>query len=1654
MRTAVISENISFADSMTTSAADMSSNIGESERSSLYQMPVMEERKKMDLVFENGYPKLLIEGEKPIEVEIENEFSLMDVIRMKEGEKEYDEVLEANRRALEKLIKEDPDVAKAFQTKTVKKIKCVEDEEFDEEQFFSNFLALTTKPIRIPKRKRKQNKEEEDINEKRFSYEIPEEILPIGGRRRGRRTRMYRDGKGPKRDHVIVIEFNDGTKLYANKLTIDVLKKIAGYDDEQSHIYSQTAGSKFVEVDGKPKELTPGLIFSQAIAELNQQEKQKKQWQPIIRSQNMIATPIITMTSDGVTIGGSKHRSFLTRPNEKYDDIYTKFMRTVKVGQLDSNKFMHWEGVNFGQNGLKLSNPEGKKISKIFEINQSIDDNGDEDYDEDEYKLHNTRSYNILDDLFNQLGTDPIANISRHESNFHNSDNEQDDFKPSDYYSIDHSLAGYGANQNIPSPFNANPNNPNSGRVQPGFSVSTTTFGDDKSKFNIFENQSYVVKDLIDTSPSLKVFSEIMGDSDNPLLDLISNQEPMTREEIFARHEEGRQKGLEQWRKMDDFDAPHIDNKFDFSGIGRFQAMDPLNNKFRPASPRPMDALKNITSKMDMFNGTTLLPVISEVSFSDFSDTDEIESDVPKESPKVVNEEPQKEFSVVRREPPDLTPAQAARQEAIKEHLTRKDFKGLKDLLTDVGLLDQYGLVDLPRWQPTVNFMTHHQKATNSSQPINIDLEKWINEGAIKSCSSIQSLLDSQLGSAINSQATSQVPSFADFDNAIGESDGSTGSKSRLILSETSSDNVNKISNQSSNEEFNLHPSSNDNSINNILDINKITKEYEIKNLEKLTSTPRNEDGNIQTNQNKNILNNLEGNIDNNHDASNNETNNNIDQNTNENIESQKDNKLTAHETIENVIQENYEIKSAQEVKDITNNSSDKNTAENIENTEKSLYNNNNERIAINQNNVNNMNLPNTNNSKNTNQTEIDNEEEEIEYTEEKEIIDEYGNKKKVTQVVHKKVPRNSIQSRKNDSSQNGQQLNNSNNNTRDLNKPISNDQEDYEKSLFDQIDKEMENELSQQHLKVNRDTPKKLKRENSSKRTPVSKSNIGSTSDIDSILTTQQREENERMKMATSIVGVAPHYSKNNETKSPIHIRGNIRNKPDDNLVVTGDKKVIETKTEEKKKKKNIIIDKHDVIRNRYQNKMKRNLKILKHNSDEKLPIYEEDVRNVDLTKLDAIRKSYDNLLLPLNISGNISEFVEEEEVEEEEEEEWIFSDDEITEEEEVVTETGRVIIKKKTTRSRRSRPSKEKKPEQKKRRARTKRIMKRKPIVINDEEEPTSVPPETKKEEDTPPKIVINQISEGKERRASAASKGELPPIKPDPNRPYFTGVLKTKQNPSQRPQRTLRTNKGRSDTGSKLSRNMSNDSVGQRSHKSIASNGSEKYDLNGMPDIIEESEHHSTRSKGKQPWSKRKSLSKKDETNKKNLTNTDGKNAKSRKPSGLPPTYDAAREFGINKGLTTKHADDDDDALLDQLLKSTTAAEPISSLNQLGGRDIEVKKTLIRQKTPETRNTALGSKVAIFKNEDDFDSLKLIPHNKATEEVASDLFLSNAKILAEKEFGSQTDLLKKPDTKKKQFFMFSKLDISMAPQVFFSHYCPGIWDNKKGKLRRASV
>ena len=54
----------------------------------------------------------------------------------------------------------------------------------------------------------------------------------------------------------------------------------------------------------------------------------------------------------------------------------------------------------------------------------------------------------------------------------------------------------------------------------------------------------------------------------------------------------------------------------------------------------------------------------------------------------------------------------------MKEYLQRNDFKDLRGLLADIGLLDEAGLTEIPRWQPTVNFMTYHQKATNVSKPI------------------------------------------------------------------------------------------------------------------------------------------------------------------------------------------------------------------------------------------------------------------------------------------------------------------------------------------------------------------------------------------------------------------------------------------------------------------------------------------------------------------------------------------------------------------------------------------------------------------------------------------------------------------------------------------------------------------------------------------------------------------------------------------------------------------------------------------------------------------------------------------------------------------------------------------------------------------------
>lgn len=572
------------------------------------------EKQKVELTFEGGWPKLkFVEKEEPIEVEIDNDLFLKDIIRTSH-EPSHDEVLEKNRSTLSQILLDDPDVAQAIQTRKVKKITRVSSADLEDDTFYDYFLSLDVKHI---PNKKKPKKRPASPREPRHYEEKLERIKPIGNRKK----------KNPVQNrHYIIIQFENGQSMKTTEFTIEMLNRLAQSDEPQ-----------------KTDELTPGWIFQKALNDLDKKKKTEKNRLPIIRQQELVALPILTLTSGGYAIGANKHRFFRNDPYPRFvDESQGSTLTSIQNGSINSSQFMHWEGVLFGKRAKSES--ARAKVVGFQAYNETIESEEEEEIDDG-----NDRS------LINQ-----ILNKNKKSKNY----GDEDEYVPFD------------------------PNNPFN---LPGPNFNPKTIGD---------------------SPSVSYIQEMCGDSSNPFLDLLNREPALTLDERLAQMNAERVQVAAQWQSIDGIIHPTFNNQFEISGLSdRITKLDLLHGVNRPASPRPTDALAELNKRMTF--GQPLLPVISESSFDERLSDDYDICSTDDES----EESTPREVARIRRS-----------QSVIQEHLQRNDFKALKELLGGVGLIDEYGFIDLPKWQPTVNFVTHHQKSFIPKDTIKVSENSVSNE--------------------------------------------------------------------------------------------------------------------------------------------------------------------------------------------------------------------------------------------------------------------------------------------------------------------------------------------------------------------------------------------------------------------------------------------------------------------------------------------------------------------------------------------------------------------------------------------------------------------------------------------------------------------------------------------------------------------------------------------------------------------------------------------------------------------------------------------------------------------------------------------------------------------------------------------------------------
>jgi len=378
----------------------------------------------------------------------------------------------------------------------------------------------------------------------------------------------------------------------------------------------------------------------------------------LIQEQELLALPILTLMNGGMAVGANSRRFFPKKP-------FKKFV-TEEMGSF----------VTASKNGKVVQTPffhwEGVRLAThskpgIIGMKSIIEETGDEEEEDHQYgRISHNGS--ILDQI--------LQKHSKRKGKHIESIYEEDSFEE-----------------------NYNPN-----------------------QFNLFDHNDELATKLMAASPSIKAVSNLLGTSNNPLLDLLSKMPQMSSEEIDKELNRGPRDSIgifpANTLQLPDF------NKSPLASIIQ-----------RPPSPRPIDAISELTKRMHL--AQPFLPIIQEAYLDDSLVEDG-------ETSSVSNLSSDSSFSISPRKM-NMMRTQAA----IQENLQRNDFQSLRSILDESGLLEDDYFIELPRWQPTVYFLTHHQKQlsgqnTDQGSQKEDDLEEESTENIDLSNNDANQKLDSQ----------------------------------------------------------------------------------------------------------------------------------------------------------------------------------------------------------------------------------------------------------------------------------------------------------------------------------------------------------------------------------------------------------------------------------------------------------------------------------------------------------------------------------------------------------------------------------------------------------------------------------------------------------------------------------------------------------------------------------------------------------------------------------------------------------------------------------------------------------------------------------------------------------------------------------------------
>lgn len=197
-------------------------------------------------------------------------------------------------------------------------------------------------------------------------------------------------------------------------------------------------------------------------------------------------------------------------------------------------------------------------------------------------------------------------------------------------------------------------------------------------------------------SPSVQQITDILGDDDNPIMSLLNSTPNKTTEEILFELNSGYSlNGPVLWKPTNLEGVQNPNNMFNIFGLEAVKGLKSDVN--RPPSPRPHDALASL---VNLGQRSSIMSTIPEFPTKD---NDLGETSISEEYEEDYFQSLTEDEIIIRKQKKKNT-------RKANEALKRNDFASLRAVLEKNGLVKEDQLIDFPKWQPSVKFISNHMK--------------------------------------------------------------------------------------------------------------------------------------------------------------------------------------------------------------------------------------------------------------------------------------------------------------------------------------------------------------------------------------------------------------------------------------------------------------------------------------------------------------------------------------------------------------------------------------------------------------------------------------------------------------------------------------------------------------------------------------------------------------------------------------------------------------------------------------------------------------------------------------------------------------------------------------------------------------------------------